>query len=814
MIGPLTPPRWLSRLLPDASIAICSLAAACLMTWPLSVHPTDHILAAIYHWDAYTNTMIMGGRVDAALGRSALSLYDNYFFAPLPNTLAFNENLFGLSLLFAPFYVLSNNALFAYNATLLLSLALSVFFTERLVKELTGSRLAGLVTGIAFAFCPYVLFEIGRLQLVATQWIPACFLMLHRTVEKGRWRDILALWACYLLQVGSCLYYAMFLIPLLGFVGAALLVNRRPPRSLYFKLVASGALAAVVALLMVYPYFASREGFDLERSLEFASSYDGKLSFFANVHETNRTLTGMHHRGEYRGAHEEIAFPGFTVLGLSLVALGVPLWGIVRSARLRSARLRSAQLPTAPLQSAKALRAQLWWPFAKHGLGWTIVALAALTSTWLSHSMLVGAIVASCGLWLNTRKRPGSVFADSRNVYVTALALAVVLFLGLTPFHLGGEPVHGLYYYFHTYFPGFNGIRKVSRQAVMTSFLLAIVSSHGAAWLLQRLVSVRHRALAAVVMLAVVCFELRSFPHPVRAVWAGETMPPAYAYLARQPREELVVTYPQNTGQHLFKWDHGLALHNYLMLQHKHRSLNGQSSWEPPVTNLVNRALVALPDDSARRVLQSVGARHLLIHGDDLNASQRRLIDQLLAQPARYHHAFQSGNDHVFTFVDTEDTSTGLTQTPELPPHAVAIAPTEISFLTASEPHAATRAFDGDLHSYWSSRQPQFAGQHLEFRLSRARRLVALEIQNPMNESHVPMAFDLSVAEDGGPWRTVWEQPQLRVPSDLVFAPKRFVFRVVVPDTGPVTRVRLTIRQPVPGAALTLHEARLYAMGE
>lgn len=791
-------PPWGSRLMPHLGLAVCSVAAACLMTWPLAVHTTDHILAAIYHWDAYTNTMIMGGRVDAALGRSALSLYDNYFFAPLPNTLAFNENLFGLSLLFAPFYLLSNNALFAYNATLLLSLALSVFFTQLLVKELTGSRLAGLVVGVAFAFCPYVLFEIGRLQLVATQWIPACFLMLHRAVGTGRWRDVLALGAFYLLQVGSCLYYAMFLIPLLGFVGVTLLVNKRPARSLYVKLAVSGALTAGVALLMVYPYFAARAGFDLERTLEFASSYDGKLSFFANVHETNRTLTSLHHRGEYRGAHEEIAFPGFTLLGLTLIAIGVPLWRAVRTARTHL-----------PLGSAQ------WGSFAKRGLGWATVPLMAVLLTWLTHSLLAGVVVLGGGLWFNTRRRSDSVlFGDSRRVYLAVLLLAIVLFLGLTPFEWGGKPVHGLYYYFHTYFPGFNGIRKVSRQAVMTSFVLAVVAGHGAAWLLQRWPAVRHRVLVTVLLVGFVCFELRSFPHPVRSVWAGETMPPAYAYLAQRPRDELVVAYPQNNGQHLFKWDHGLALHNYLMLQHKHRSLNGQSSWEPPVTNLVNRALAALPDDGARRVLLSVGARHLLIHGDELNASQQRLVDQLRAAPSLYHHAFQSGNDHVFTFVDASDAATGLTPTPELPAHAVAIASTDVALSSASESHLAYRAFDGDLSSHWSSRQQQFAGQQLEFRLSRARRVVALEIQNPTNESHVPMGYDLAIADEGGSWRTVWEQPQLRVPHDLVYAPKRAIFRVVFPDTGPVTRVKLTIRQPVPGAPLIVHEARLYALDQ
>ncbi len=121
---------------PHAAAATGCLLVAVVMTWPLTPHMADHVLQAIYHWDAYTNAMIMGARVDAALGRAPLSLYDNYFFAPLPQTIVFNENHFGLSLLFAPFYLLSENPLFAYNATLLLSLALSAFADFRGVRWL------------------------------------------------------------------------------------------------------------------------------------------------------------------------------------------------------------------------------------------------------------------------------------------------------------------------------------------------------------------------------------------------------------------------------------------------------------------------------------------------------------------------------------------------------------------------------------------------------------------------------------------------------------------------------------------------------
>src|SRR6187431_1227614 len=236
--------------------ALVAIGAAVLMTWPLALSAGHQVLRAAYFWDAYTNAMILGGRVDTVLGRAPLSLYDDYFFAPLPNSIVFNENLFGLSLLFAPFYVLSRNPLWAYNITLLLSLALSVFFSYLLVLRLTRSAHAGLIAGVAFAFCPFVLFEIGRIQLAATQWIPASLLFLHRALEGQRRRDAIGFWLCILLQIGTCLYNTMFLVPLLALAFGVLLVRERPSRRFLCWFAACALGAGLVALAMVHPYFS------------------------------------------------------------------------------------------------------------------------------------------------------------------------------------------------------------------------------------------------------------------------------------------------------------------------------------------------------------------------------------------------------------------------------------------------------------------------------------------------------------------------------------------------------------------------------
>lgn len=773
-----------STRLAHLSAALVAVTSSVLMTWPLAANAGHSVLRAIYHWDAYTNTMIMGSRLDAVLGRGPLSLYDNYFFAPIPRSIVFNENHFGLSLLFAPFYLLSENPLLAYNLTLLVSLSLSVFFSYLLVSRLTGSAHAGIVAGVAFAFCPYVFFEIGRIQLVATQWIPASFLFLHRAIEGQRPRDAILFWLCIVLQIGTCLYYTMFLIPLLGLVGCVLLVRQRPSRRFFYWFGGGAAVAGLVAYFMVHPYFSAREAFNLERSLSFASSYDGKLGFFANVAPTNHTLTGMHHQGEWRGAHEEIAFPGFSALVLSLVALGVPAWHALRQGGARRLGF---------------------------GVGrWLLLAASAALVTLLTHSMLPGALAVGAGIFYFARRGTPHPFGGNRGVYLAVLLLAVVMFLGLHPFEWGGAPVRGIYYYFHTYFPGFNGIRKVSRQAVMTTFAVSVLAGFGGAWVMSLLRRRGARLVATTLLVGAICFELRSFPHPIEPVWAGKNVPAVLGFVASLRENRSVASFPQDTGQRMFRGDAGMALHNYLALYHKHRFVNGQSSWQPPVTELARRAVARLPDDGARQALLAIGARHVVVFGEDLEPGRRGFAEDLAARPDEYRRVFQQGPHSVFELLQKGEPTQRPVDTPVLGKSTELVPGSDLRATASLQPDRARLAVDGDESTFWTGGRYQERGQYFEVELTKPRTILALEIRVPGRVMDVPVAFRLTASRGGEDLGVIAEQLGFRFYHRQVVAPEKFVFRVVLPKGVVLDRLRITVEQPLP-SYFTINELRLHA---
>jgi len=105
----------------------------------------------------------------------------------------------------------------------------------------------------------------------------------------------------------------------------------------------------------------------------------------------------------------------------------------------------------------------------------------------------------------------------------------------------------------------------------------------------------------------------------------------------------------------------------------------------------------------------------------------------------------------------------------------------------------------------------QARGQYFELELAKNEAVVAFEIDSQWHVSHVPLSFQLSLARPNSPWQTVAEEPLVRVYKDQIYAPRRFVFRIVLPRPVLANRLRISIRQPLPGHEFVVHEARVYA---
>ena len=134
-------------------------------------------------------------------------------FAPHPLALAYSEHFLPQGLQALPVYRATNNPILGYNLVFLSTFVLSGLGMFLLGRELTGSRSAGFVAGLAYAFSPFRIASIPHLQVLSSAWMPFVLYGLRRHFTTGRVRPLAGAAAAWIAQNLSCGYYLLFFSP-------------------------------------------------------------------------------------------------------------------------------------------------------------------------------------------------------------------------------------------------------------------------------------------------------------------------------------------------------------------------------------------------------------------------------------------------------------------------------------------------------------------------------------------------------------------------------------------------------------------------
>jgi hypothetical protein len=308
----------------------CALAVA--WTWPLALRlnwriphdPGDPLLVT---WMLWWNTQ------EVPLTEA---WWDAPIFFPLRGAFALSEHVLGISLFATPIQLAGGSALLAYNIALLLSFALSGFFSFLLVRQLTGSTAVGFCAGVAYAFAPYRASQLSHIQVLTSQWMPLALYALHRYLASDRMRWLVLFGAATLVQGLSHGYYIFFFAILLGLWVAWFVDWRHAPRQ-GLAIIAAWVIASLPLVPILWKYREVQSGLGLSRSLEEMLIYSGNLQGFLNMPRLLRfwpdsqALTG-----------ENYLFPGITVVLLIAAGTVAALRrsaGFVRAIETRSAFL-------------------------------------------------------------------------------------------------------------------------------------------------------------------------------------------------------------------------------------------------------------------------------------------------------------------------------------------------------------------------------------------------------------------------------------------------------------------------------------------
>ncbi len=285
------------------------------MTWPQGRYLSSQ---APPHQDVYFNMWRLRWFAHALVTPSA-RLFDANIFYPEPRTLAYSDAMLVEGVIAAPLLWAGMKPVLVHNLLLLGAIAASGAAMFALARYLTGSRSAGILAGIVFAFAPYRFEHLMHLELQWAMWTPLAFLALHRTLDTGTWKYGLATGAFVALQMLSSIYYGLFLASLLALAAVLLLARDRsvPLRDALVPLAAGAVLAAAVTAAYAIPYVAvhNRVG---DRPAAEVAAFSARPASYLTATPANWLYGRL---SASRGGPERRLFPGVIPVVLAIAGL-------------------------------------------------------------------------------------------------------------------------------------------------------------------------------------------------------------------------------------------------------------------------------------------------------------------------------------------------------------------------------------------------------------------------------------------------------------------------------------------------------------
>ncbi len=257
----------------DAWLALMAfLALAVAGTWPLSLVLTSSLpgdygdplfVTWVMAWVARHLTRALSGDLGALV-----SMWDAPIFVPETNTLAFSEHFVGPATQALPIYWLTGNPLLAYNLVFLSTFVLSGLGAYLFVRELTGSRIGGLVAGALFAMNDFRTTSLSHLHTLSAHWVPFALLGVLVFARSGSRLALALAAACVIALNASSGYYMLYFGPIIAAFALVVLWRQTAWRTRrgWTSLAAAGIAVALVQAPLLLPYL------ELQRATAFARS--------------------------------------------------------------------------------------------------------------------------------------------------------------------------------------------------------------------------------------------------------------------------------------------------------------------------------------------------------------------------------------------------------------------------------------------------------------------------------------------------------------------------------------------------------------
>jgi hypothetical protein len=244
-----------------AAVIAVYVVLAVIFTWPMATQMTTTVpdlgdplhLSWILDWDMH------------ALTHAPLRIFDAPMFHPAKYPLAYSENMIGVAVLCLPFHLIGLGPVAIFNIALLLGLALSAYAGHLLGWTMTHKAMPSFVAGLMFGFAAYKWGHLAHLQII---WSPCAALLLAAILAYRRNPTVrhaayvaAALTANVLMNIYLLLFCAVTLVLSLALIAIA----ESHDRKFWLRLAAALAIAGIVILPILLPYWIVTHEYRFER---------------------------------------------------------------------------------------------------------------------------------------------------------------------------------------------------------------------------------------------------------------------------------------------------------------------------------------------------------------------------------------------------------------------------------------------------------------------------------------------------------------------------------------------------------------------
>jgi hypothetical protein len=287
-----------------------------LHTWPLATGLSS--LSRMDNADTALNAWILSW-VAHQLALAPLQLFDANIFFPEPRTLAFSEHMVVQGVMGIPLFALGLSAVTVYNLLALVGFATSGLAMAIVAERWTGSRRAGVVAGLAYAFNAHTLVRFGHMQALHVQFLPFAVAALLDLMDRAAWTTTWRLAIATVLQALTSNY--LLVMTAIGLIATAVAhpaawLGGEGRRRLAMAATAAG-VSSLAILPFLWPYYRAKASQGLLRPFDEVAYYSGHLRDYL------ATGGRLHHAAWSHAwfADSSPLFPGLMVLGLAVVAL-------------------------------------------------------------------------------------------------------------------------------------------------------------------------------------------------------------------------------------------------------------------------------------------------------------------------------------------------------------------------------------------------------------------------------------------------------------------------------------------------------------